>query len=274
MSFRVHECNNTVIAMNQDLLGIRNWCFNNRLLLNPGKTKLIVYGSRQMIDKLPEFQLSLLGHDLVPVQTVKDLGVTFDKNLTFNDHTVKTVSSCMSALGQINRVKHVFKKELLVMIINGLVFSKLYYCSSVWSNTTDSNIKKFQRVQNFAARIVTNTRKYDHITPALKSLKWTPVKTNLYFRDAVMAFKCMMGMVPEYLSNKFSTRGSVSGRKTRNSEKLHIPLCKTKAGQRSFSYRIVNIWNNLPLFVKTSECLSIFKSRLRKHLLNEYLSTS
>ena len=38
--------------------------------------------------------------------------------------------------------------------------------------------------------------------------------------------------------------------------------------------RIVNIWNNLPLFVKTSECLSIFKSRLRKHLLNKYLSTS
>ena len=43
MSFRVHECNNTVIAMTQDLLGIRNWCFDNRLLLNPGKTKLIVY---------------------------------------------------------------------------------------------------------------------------------------------------------------------------------------------------------------------------------------
>jgi hypothetical protein len=62
----------------------------------------------------------ILGNDLVPVQTVKDLGVTFDKNLTFNDHTVKNVSSCMSALGQINRVKHVFKKELLVMIINGL----------------------------------------------------------------------------------------------------------------------------------------------------------
>ena len=100
--------------MNQDLLAIRNWCFNKRLLLNPGKTKLIVYGSRQlMMDKLPVFHLSLLGNDLVPVQTVKDLGVTFDKNLTFNDHTVKTVCSCMSALGQINRVKHVLKIRII-----------------------------------------------------------------------------------------------------------------------------------------------------------------
>ena len=44
-----------------------------------------------------------------------------------------------------------------------------------------------------------------------------PVQTNLYFRDAVLAFKCMTGMVPEYLSDKVKTRGSVSGRNTRNS---------------------------------------------------------
>ena len=207
----------------------------------------------------------------MPVRTVKDLGVTFDKNLTFNDHIAKTVSSCMSTLGLINRVKHVFKKELLVMIINALVFGKLYYCSSVWSNTTDTNIKKLQCVQNFAARIISNTRKYDHITPVLKSLKWTPVKTNLYFRDAVLAFKCMTGMVPEYVSDKVRTRRSVSGRNTRNSKPLNIPLDKTKTAQRSFSFRIVTIWNNLPTF---RESLSIFKSKLRNYLLNEYLSVS
>ena len=168
----------------------------------------------------------------------------------------------MSTLGLINRVKHVFKKELLVMIINALVFGKLYYCSSVWSSTTDTNIKKLQCVQNFAARIISNTRKYDHITPVLKSLKWTPVKTNLYFRDAVLAFKCITGMVPEYLSDKVRTRGSVSGRNTRNSKLLNIPLYKTKTAQRSFSFRIVTIWNNLPTF---RESLSIFKSKLRNY---------
>ena len=46
----------------------------------------------------------------------------------------------MSGLGQISRVKYVLKKELLVTVINLLVFSKLYYCSVVWSNTTDRNI--------------------------------------------------------------------------------------------------------------------------------------
>ena len=99
-----------------------------------------------MISKLPDIQLSLLGKKLIPAQTVKDLGVTFDKNLNFNEHILKTVSSCMSSLGQIGRVKHVLKKELLVTVINSLVFSKLYYCSVVWSSTTDRNVQKLQGI--------------------------------------------------------------------------------------------------------------------------------
>ena len=59
------------------------------------------------------------------------VGVVFDSNLSFNDHIITTASSCMSALGQISRVKHIFRKDILVTIINSLAFSKLYYCSSV-----------------------------------------------------------------------------------------------------------------------------------------------
>ena len=58
-----------------------------------------------MTQRLPQFHLSLLGKEFVPTHSVKDLDVTFDKNVTFNNHVVNTVSSCMSALGQISRVK-------------------------------------------------------------------------------------------------------------------------------------------------------------------------
>ena len=178
----------------------------------------------------------------------------------------------MSALGQISRAKHVFKEALRITIINALVFSKLYYCSSVWSNTTDTNIRKLQSVQNFAARILSNTKKYDHVTPVLKRLRWLPVKNNLYFRDAVMAFKCTTGMAPEYLGNKFTPRGNVSRRATRSSQQLNIPTFKTKtSGQRSFSYRIVNIRNNLPSEIKLSQYLNSFKCNLRKYLLKDFL---
>jgi hypothetical protein len=63
-------------------------------------------------------------------------------------------------LCQIYRVKDCFNKNTLKLIIESLVLSKLFYCSTVWANTSDSNIKKLQLVQNFAVRIIAGARKY------------------------------------------------------------------------------------------------------------------
>ena len=159
ITFPVQQCPSVLEDMNKDLTKVRNWCFDNFLLLDAYKTKLMLFGSRQMIAKIPNFNLSLLGKDLVPTRCARDLGVIFDDQLTFSDHAAKTVSSCMSSLTKINRAKHAFDKDLLVTIIKGLVFSKMFYCSSVWSNTSVTNINKLQAIQNFAARIVTRSRK-------------------------------------------------------------------------------------------------------------------
>ena len=172
------------------------------------------------------FVLPFWARNFYPSTLLRNLGIVFDR-LSFNDHTTKTVSSCTSALGQIRRVKHVCRKNILVTMINSLVFSKLYYCSSVGSNTSASNIRKLQGVQNFAARIVSWTRKSDHVTPAPKNLRWIPVKSHLYLRDAILALKSM-------------ARGNISGRATRSYTQLNIPLLKTKSGERSFS--VSELW--------------------------------
>ena len=102
----------------------------------------------------------------------KDLGVTLDSGLTFNNHISSLSSSLLSSLCQISRVRHLFSKEVFYIMINSVVFSKLFYCSAVWAGTYKQNIYKLQLMQNFAARILTDTGKYDHITPALKALGW------------------------------------------------------------------------------------------------------
>ena len=175
VSFPLRAQGTVINNLNQDLQRICNWCFDNLLLLNPDKTKLLVLGTRPMASRVQDFHLTLLGKKVTPSTVAKDLGVTLDSNLSFDEHILSTVSSCMSRLGQINRVKHAFERPILEIIINALVFSKLFYCSSVWSNTTESNLCKLQAVQNFAACIITHTRKYEHITPVLKGLRWLPV---------------------------------------------------------------------------------------------------
>ena len=97
-SFNLHDSQRIVQQMNEDLLQLRNWCFGNRLLLNPDKTKLIVFGSRQMSSKLHEFHLPLLGKEISPVQSARDLGVILDPNLTFDNHITTSVLECIARL--------------------------------------------------------------------------------------------------------------------------------------------------------------------------------
>jgi len=66
VSFQLHDQNEAIAKMNKDLLSIRNWCFNNQLLLNPDKTKLVIFGSRQLTAKVIDFKLFLLGKELEP----------------------------------------------------------------------------------------------------------------------------------------------------------------------------------------------------------------
>ena len=160
-----------------------------------------------------------------------------DPNLTFDNHVTTSVSECIALPAQINRVKHCLDKNTLLTVIHALVFSKMYYCSNVWANTTNKNVRKLQAVQNFACRIVSGAKKYDHVTPLLKSLSWLPVKDQLYYRQAIMAFKCMTSQAPEYLTSQFITREQVSERATRSSQKLNLSLFRTASGQRTFYYR-------------------------------------
>ena len=160
--------------INKDLEKIASWCCDNSLLINPEKTKLLVLGTRQMLQRLPaDFHVTLLGKKVTPSPSARDLGLQVDSTLNYDEHVPQTVSSCIGSLCQINRVKHLFDARTLERVINALVFSKLYYCSPVWSNTSKKNISKLQKVQNFACRIITGKRKFDHITPALSCLLYT-----------------------------------------------------------------------------------------------------
>ncbi|CAH3179019.1 unnamed protein product, partial [Porites lobata] len=74
-----------------------------------------------------------------------------------------------------------FLRELNWLPVKEQLFYRdsMLYCSSVWSNTTLQNINRLQSIQNFASKIVTNSRKFDHVTPLLRELNWLPVKEQL-----------------------------------------------------------------------------------------------
>ena len=246
----------------QGLRLVAEWCCKNSLLINPEKTKFLLVGTRKLLNSLSDdMSLNFLNKTIVPVTSISDLGIILDRNLTYNEHTTQLSSECMAKLCQINRVKHCFDQTTLIYIICAVVMGKLYYCSTVWSNTSSSNIKKLQAVHNFACRIIANGKKFDHITPILKYIGWLPVKEHLLFKDLVMIYKCINSLAPTYLCDLFLKRKELNNRATRNNEALHIPLFSTTTGQRSFRYRVVGLWNSLDNELKKLP-LATFKIKL------------
>ena len=160
-------------------------------------------------------------------------------------------------------LRHIFSKTSL-LLINAFVFSKLFQCSTVWSNTSKTNVKTMQLVQNFAGRIVLGLRTYDHISEESKSLRWLPIADKLLLNVSVMVYKGLNGRAPDYLSQKFTRRQAHHDRNTRYKKDLNLLRCRLKTGQRSFALEGPTCLNKLPKDMKEVADCRIFKKRLLK----------
>ena len=123
-------------------------------------------------------------------------------------------------------------------------------------------------VCSFCARMIVGLRKYDHVSPALRELKWLNVKDQLYHRDAVLVFKSLHHLTPP-LTEKFKNNSEVHSRVyTRNINDLHLPRCRLVTGQRTFSFRGAKLWNSLLPEIKSEQSLKSFKQKLYKYLFS------
>ena len=263
LSFSTNDVDSCLRLVAEDLRRLAEWCCANHLLVNPDKTKLLLFGTRQLLSQLRDVTVPFLGQELKPVASAKDLGIILDSNLNFNDHVTSLSSSLLSTLCQVNRVRHLFSREILNTILNSLVFSKLFYCSTVWSGTSKDNVHKLQLLQNFAARILTNTKKFDHISPILNELGWLTIEELLNLRDVIMIYKCINGLASNYLSSKLYKRSDTHAYNTRLKEHFSLPLCRTSIAQRNFYYRALKSWNKLSVATRNPSSLAQFKRSAR-----------
>ena len=79
-------------------------------------------------------------------------------------------------------------------------------------------------------------------------------------------------LVMEYLFSQFIKQGEISGRATRSSEMLNIPLFKSASGQ-TFYYRIVSIWNSMDNHLKFYESVSALKFNLIRKLVKDFIDS-
>ncbi len=155
------------------------------------------------------------------------------------------------------------------MLINAFMTSRLDYCNALSGGCSARLINKLQMVQNAAARVLTRTRKYDHISPVLSTRHWLPIKYRIDFKILLITYKALNGLAPQYLSELLSNYSPPHLIRSQNSGHLITPrISKSTAGGRSFFYLVPELWNKLPNNVREADALCQFKSRLKTHLFN------
>ena len=120
-----------------------------------------------------------------------------------------------------------------------------------------------------AARLVTTTRKYDHITPILGDLHWLPVNFRVQFK--LQVYKTLHDLAPSYLSSKLSLRPN-KGRRSDNPLLLDVPKSTLQLkyyGNRAFSVAGPTLWNALPKEIRLCKSVDSFKCNLKTHFFKK-----
>ncbi len=100
---------------------------------------------------------------------------------------------------------------------------RLDYCNALLGGCPASSINKLQIVQNAAARVLTRSRKYDHITPILQSLHLPPIKLRISYKILLLAYKALNDLAPAYLTNLLSRYNPTRSLRSQNSGLLVVP---------------------------------------------------
>jgi len=114
--------------------------------------------------------------------TVMRLGVTVDSTLSFDQHVNNVCKAAHYHVRALRRIRRCVSVDDAKAVTTALLSSRLDYCNSVLSGTSQSNINKLQRVQNAVARTVMTTSKREHISPVLAELHWLLVAARIDFK--------------------------------------------------------------------------------------------
>jgi hypothetical protein len=121
-------------------------------------------------------------------------------------------------------------------------------------------IDKLQHCQSSAARLVTRTWKYEHITPVLMVLQWLRVEKRITYKILLLTYKSLNGMAPKYLSNLLHHYNPTRQLRSASKHLLISPKVNLKSyGKITFKSASPRLWNSLPEDVWLGSSLDSFK---------------
>ena len=201
---------------------------------------------------------------LKTVTSEKDLGISFDNTLTFENHIYSKVNKANGMVGMIRRSFSYMDKDMFKQLFVSIVRPHLEYGAPVWNPHLKKLIRVIENVQRRASKMVPGLANLSY-KERLKNLKLPTLMYRRYRGDMIETFKLTHGLYDENVSQNFlSTRITTQRESRAHQYSLHKENCKKDIRKFFFKNRVTDQWNNLPTSIINAPSLNCFKRRLDK----------
>ena len=250
---------------------IKWWMKTNYLKLNAGKTEVLFINNKA--DKTPNPMSILLQENddqpTEPSTEARNLGIWFDQTLSMSSHVSRIIQSCWSQLANLWRIRKGLSVELKTQLVHALVHSRLDFGNALLVGLSKRDLQRLQKVQNSATRFICGSKGRRGVTEMRMKLHFLPVEQRIEFKICLLVYKCLHGLVPDYLSEMI-TRRQPKTRKVRLDEDQTLLERrhdhKYLSTQKAFSVCAPKIWNKLPRNLREATSLEMFKTMLKSYL--------
>ena len=194
---------------------------------------------------------------IVPVDTMRNLGITFDSAMTMKPCINNITRNCFYHLQCIRRIGRYLDDTTCAAVMQTLVISRLDYANSLLTVLPACTLRKLELVQNSAARLLTGTSRRADITPVLRELHWLPVARRITYKVLCLVHKALYEILaPAYLRSLPCERGNERELRSSAATTLMVPRSFRSYGDRAFGVYAPKMWNSLPLHLRNSTSLA------------------
>ncbi|KAG5685129.1 hypothetical protein PVAND_014324 [Polypedilum vanderplanki] len=268
IAFSLHMKEDPTDAIKHDMMLIKNFLQNKKLILNTDKSNFMVIHSPHQKITLQDSVLLDNNEILKRVDCANYLGLFIDHHLKWDVHINNLTSKLSSAAGALWKLKYRLPLHIKKIIYQSLIESNLYYMSSIWGSASNTIIKNIQIIQNRALRNVFNLDRRENRVNMYTHLvsDCLPIRAINYVCTATIIYNILNKKVHSNISFNSQLSGS---RSLRNKDVLRTSNIKTHNGSKSINFLGVHIYNNIDKEIKNLKFSHAFKLALKCSIRNE-----
>ena len=265
--FHTHDKDKATIQfkVQSDFNESKQWSKCNKMHMHDTKTSCMTVGTSKRLDGSHHLDIKAGDVSIKHVTSQKHLGVYIDENLNWGSHVeyiCKIISSKISLLQKLSEYVPIHVQK---QFYQSYILPLIDYGSITWGSTSTANLGRLLKLQKRAARIILKSDFDTSSASMFQELGWMPVESRINYNKAVLTYKALNNMTPDYITKLLTPMSQAHSRNLRSSEnnELYVPFSQTKLYSGAFSCSAPRLWNSFPQAVRNAESLNVFKRNVK-----------